>query len=30
MQGALERKERLRKLAEVVLQNDGSPTEQLV
>jgi hypothetical protein len=30
MQGALERKERLRKLAEVVLQNDRSPTEQLV
>jgi hypothetical protein len=30
IQGALERKERLRKLAEVVLQNDRSPTEQLV
>ena len=30
MQGALERKEHLRKLAEVVLQNDRSPTEHLV
>jgi hypothetical protein len=30
MQGALERKERLRKLAQVVLQNDRSPTEELV
>jgi hypothetical protein len=30
MQVALERKERLRRLAEVVLQDDQSPTEQLV
>jgi len=28
MQAALERKERLRKLAEVVLQTDGAPTDQ--